>query len=99
MAILQLPDVSHTVQYPNELKTIFLDDIRNQLTAEYRSGLEFLEAGWEPFRRPFSEPLLVDALSRLNPESSPFNPDILMVTAFLQAKRELAGQKVSLQKK
>ena len=98
-AILQLPDVPHTVQYPNEFKTIFLDDIRNQLTAEYRSSLEFLEAGWEPFRRPFSEPLLVDALSRLNPESSPFNPDILMVTAFLQAKRELAGQKVSLQKK
>ena len=39
-----------------------------------------------------------DESGKLNPESSPFNPDILMVTAFLQAKRELAGQKVSLQK-
>ena len=94
LAILRGPGVPEPVYYPDEFRDIFLENIREELVAEYRSEMESLQSGWDPLRSPGRETLLVDALSRLDPAKYPFNPNSLLVTAFLSAQRELDRQSV-----
>jgi hypothetical protein len=94
LAILRSPGVPDPVYYPDEFRAIFLENIREELVAEYRSEMDSLQSGWDPLRSPGRETLLVDALSSLDPAKYPFNPNSLLVTAFLSAQRELNRQNV-----
>ena len=94
LAILRSPGGPDPVYYPDEFRDIFLENIREELVTEYRSEMESLQSGWDPLRSPSRETLLVDALSRLDPAKYPFNPNSLLVTAFLSAQRELNRQSV-----
>ena len=94
LAILRSPGDPDPVYYPDEFRDIFLENIREELVAEYRSEMNSLQSGWDPLRSPGRETLLVDALSRLDPAKYPFNPNSLLVTAFLSAQRELNRQNV-----
>ena len=55
--------------------------------AEFRNELKYLEIGWDPLGISGRKALLVEALSNVNPEKSPFNPNSLLVTAFLKAQQ------------
>ena len=94
LAILRSPSFPDSVHYPDEFRDIFLENIREELVAEYRSEMESLQSGWDPLRSQGRGTLLVDALSNLDPAKYPFNPDSLLVTAFLSAQRELNRQSV-----
>lgn len=94
LAILADPVDPDPVHYPDEYRDIFLDNIREELLAEYRGELELLQSGWSPLGSPSQETSLVDALSALDPAMYPFNPNNLLVTAYLNAHRELGGQGV-----
>ncbi len=94
LAILRSPGFPDSVHYPDEFRDIFLENIREELVAEYRSEMESLQSGWDPLRSQGRGTLLVDALSNLDPAKYPFNPDSLLVTAFLSAQRELNRQSV-----
>ena len=94
LAILRSPSFPDSVHYPDEFRDIFLENIREELVAEYRSEMESLQSGWDPLRTQGRGTLLVDALSNLDPAKYPFNPDSLLVTAFLSAQRELNRQSV-----
>jgi len=94
LAILADPVNPDPVHYPDAFRNLFLDKIREELLAEYRGELELLQSGWSPLGSPSQETFLVDALSALDPAMYPFNPNNLLVTAYLSAHRELGGQGV-----
>ncbi|MBC8244396.1 MAG: hypothetical protein H8E20_08390 [Verrucomicrobia bacterium] len=94
LAILADPVDPDPVHYPDEYRGIFLDNIREELLAEYRGELALLQSGWSPLGSPSQETSLVDALSALDPAMYPFNPNNLLVAAYLNAHRELGGQGV-----
>lgn len=94
LAFLSDPADPDPVHYPDEFREIFLDNIREELLAEYRGELELLQSGWSPLGSPGQETYLVDALSALDPAKYPFNPNNLLVAAYLNAHRELGQQSV-----
>mgnify|MGYP003323854232 FL=1 len=92
LAILADPVDPDPVYYPDEYRDIFLDNIREELLAEYRGELKLLQSGWSPLGSSSQETYLVNALSALDPAKYPFNPNNLLVAAYLNAHRELGGQ-------
>ena len=92
LAILADPVDPDPVYYPDEYRGIFLDNIREELLAEYRGELKLLQSGWSPLRSTSQETYLVNALSALDPAKYPFNPNNLLVAAYLNAHSELREQ-------
>jgi len=92
LAILADPIDPDPVYYPDEYRDIFLDNIREELLAEYRGELKLLQSGWSPLGSSSQETYLVNALSALDPAKYPFNPNNLLVAAYLNAHRELGEQ-------
>jgi hypothetical protein len=89
LAILNETPHPDPVHYPDEFQDLFLDNIRAALTEEYRGKMNLLRSGRSLVDFPGQETLLVDALSALDPARCPFNPDNLLVAAYLDARREL----------
>ena len=87
LSILNDPSVKNSIDYPVEFRGLFQKNIREELVAEFRNKLKYLETGWDPLDLSGRKALLVEALSNVDPEKSPFNPDSLLVTAFLKAQR------------
>ena len=87
LSILNDPSVKNSIDYPVEFRGLFQKNIREELVAEFRNELKYLETGWDPLDLSGRKALLVEALSKVNPEKSPFNPNSLLVTAFLKAQR------------
>ena len=87
LSILNDPSVKNSIDYPVEFRGLFQKNIREELVAEFRNELKYLETGWDPLDLSGRKALLVEALSNVNPEKSPFNPNSLLVTAFLKAQR------------
>jgi tetratricopeptide (TPR) repeat protein len=87
LSILNDPSVKNSIDYPVEFRGLFQKNIREELVAEFRNELKYLETGWDPLDLSGRKALLVEALSSVNPEKSPFNPNSLLVTAFLKAQR------------
>jgi hypothetical protein len=87
LSILNDPSVKNSIDYPVEFRELFQKNIREELVAEFRNELKYLETGWDPLDLSGRKALLVEALSNVNPEKSPFNPNSLLVTAFLKAQR------------
>jgi hypothetical protein len=87
LSILNDPSVKNSIDYPVEFRGLFQKNIREELVAEFRNELKYLETGWDPLDLSGRKALLVEALSNANPEKSPFNPNSLLVTAFLKAQR------------
>jgi tetratricopeptide (TPR) repeat protein len=87
LSILNDPSVKNSIDYPVEFRGLFQENIVEELVAEFRNELKYLETGWDPLDLSGRKALLVEALSNVNPEKSPFNPNSLLVTAFLKAQR------------
>jgi hypothetical protein len=87
LSILNDPGVKNSIDYPVEFRGLFQKNILEELVAEFRNELKYLETGWDPLDLSGRKALLVEALSNVNPEKSPFNPNSLLVTAFLKAQR------------
>jgi hypothetical protein len=87
LSILNDPSVKNSINYPVEFRGLFQENIREELVAEFRNELKYLETGWDPLGISGRKALLVEALSNVNPEKSPFNPNSLLVTAFLKAQQ------------
>ena len=87
LSILNDPSVKNSIDYPVEFRGLFQKNIREELVAEFRNELKYLEIGWDPLDLSGRKALLVEAISNVNPEKSPFNPNSLLVTAFLKAQR------------
>ena len=87
LSILNDPSVKNSIDYPVEFRGLFQKNIQEELVAEFRNELKYLETGWDPLDLSGRKALLVEALSNVNPEKSPFNPNSLLVTAFLKAQR------------
>ena len=87
LSILNDPSVKNSIDYPVEFRGLFQKNIREELVAEFRNELKYLETGWDPLDLSGRKALLVETLSNVNPEKSPFNPNSLLVTAFLKAQR------------
>ena len=90
LAILSESPDPISAQYPDGFRDLFLRNIREALTEEYRREMNALRSGWRPLRPPGRETLLVDALSALAPAKYPFNPNNLLVSAYLDAHRDLS---------
>ena len=87
LSILNDPSVKNSIDYPVEFRGLFQKNIREELVTEFRNELKYLETGWDPLDLSGRKALLVEALSKVNPEKSPFNPNSILVTAFLKAQR------------
>ena len=87
LSILNDPIVKNSIDYPVEFRGVFQKNIREELVAEFRNELKYLETGWDPLDLLGRKALLVEALSKVNPEKSPFNPNSILVAAFLKAQR------------
>ena len=87
LSILNDPSVTSSLNYPVEFRGLFQENIREELVAEFRNELKYLETGWDSLGLSGREALLVEALSNVNPEKSPFNPNNLIVKAFLKAQQ------------
>jgi len=72
--------------YPIDFEGLFHNNIQEELVSEFTSELEVLASG--RFKR---EAPLIEALSAVKPEKSTFNPNNLLVTAFLEARRNVAS--------
>jgi len=72
--------------YPVEFEALFHEAIQEELVSEFRGELEVLVSGRFKCEAP-----LIEALSAVKPEKSTFNPNNLLVTAFLEARRKLAA--------
>ena len=88
LSMLNESAIPAPAQYPDEFRGLFLGDIREALTDEYRGEMNALRQNWNPLGSLEQETPLVDALSALDPARYPFNPNNLLVAAYLDAHRE-----------